>query len=445
MLDAPILPDGWDMALHLTEDAVQALIRADWDKASGGAMARAITWTAPGTDDGQVAVIDLETDLGLPVVQLDVASQSAALAFDLSNGVVRVGMADPKALATVPSVRALEAEGAVAWEHSIDITPQSGLRLVGHVPLGVRRSDEDLANGFVIALETASATLALTGDGSEDITGLFGSDEVAPWAVDQGLGAQIVSIADTDGSYVGGVSLAKLATRVVAGRTGVPLLQVLGATNPDAGDADIAVPAPQSEDYDYSLTVSSKAAMSMIANSYNVGTGEVKLDTEQPQEGLPHWFVQVREPMVFEGAFGIEGGETLHTDHSELFMRFGGSVDQGVKLSTYIDPNSTVELELELAAHFPLSITGSGATQMVGLCNGAQSVEGTGFYEQLVVPQLTSFLTGDIRTDMTQVQLRPLSQFALKELQLAGHRLDFALAALPGELVVMGKLEALAE
>jgi hypothetical protein len=178
----------------------------------------------------------------------------------------------------------------------------------------------------------------------------------------------------------------------------------------------------------------------MIANGYNLGTGIIKLASVPPQDGQVHWFVEVHEPMVFEGTFGNQNGDVYLTDSAKLFMRFGGSPDQDLKLFTYIDPSSTVQLQLELAAHYPTQISGTGTGQVVGLQEGAQSVTGHGFYEAIVQPQLATFLNGDIRSDMSKVRMTPLSDLALRDLSLSGHGLQFEIAALPAELVVAGSL-----
>jgi hypothetical protein len=159
-----------------------------------------------------------------------------------------------------------------------------------------------------------------------------------------------------------------------------------------------------------------------------------------PSDGQLHWFAQIHEPMVFQGSFGNQNGEIYVTDHSSLYMRFGGSTDQGLKLFTHIDPSSTIRLQLSLAAHYPIGISGTGANQVVGLQDGDQSVAANGFYEAIVQPQLEKFLTMDIKSDMSKVRMTAISEFLLRDLTLSGHGLQFEVAALPGELLVAGRL-----
>jgi hypothetical protein len=439
MCDAPVMRDGWDVALHLSQAAVQTLVLANWTGPVGTGTARTVNWIAPAQEDGSSVVIDLQTELTAPRIGLDPGTQSARIAFDIDSGIIRIGKAASDQISLQGDVRKLAPDSTVAWERSVDITPEAPVYLSGQVPLSVQSTEQ--AGGFAVSLDFGLTELSLTGGQDSDLTSAFGPQELLPWLAAQGLTDQIATVAQSDPLVIHTLSPAKVTARIVTDAGGTAVLQLLTASNPQAGEYDLAISAPPNDAYDFSLVVSSQAAVTMIANSYNAGSGDIKLNIEAPQDGLPHAFAQVREPMVFEGAFGIDGGETFHTDHSELYMRFGGSADEGVKLFTFIDPNSTVALQLDLAAHYPLGISGAGADQLVGLRPGAQSVKGDGFYEQLVVPQLTYFLTGEIQTEMTAVAFAPLSQLTLADLQLSGHDLAFQMAAFPGELVVMGQLD----
>ena len=257
----------------------------------------------------------------------------------------------------------------------------------------------------------------------------------------QKLSGQIANLALPDGAGATVLTPAKVAARVATSQGGQPVLQILTGTSPSATAPVASAPVPHPDSHDFSLIVSSKAIMTMIANGYNLGTGIIKLASVPPQDGQLHWFAQVHEPMVFKGTFSNPNGEIYATDHSKLYMRFGGSTDQGLKLFTYIDPSSTVQLQLELAAHYPTRISGTGSDQVVGLQEGAQSVTGNGFYEAIVQPQLATFLNGDIKSDMSKVRMTALSDLVLRDLTLSGHRLQFEVAALPAELLVAGSFD----
>jgi len=134
-------------------------------------------------------------------------------------------------------------------------------------------------------------------------------------------------------------------------------------------------------------------------------------------------------------------GDVYVTDHASLYMCFGGSTDQGLKLFTYVDPSSTIQLQLDLAANYPVGFTGAGEEKFAALQPGAQSVGAYGFYEAIVQPQLEKFLGEDIQSDMTKVQLTAASELLLRDLMLNGQVPGMEFAALPGDLLISGMLE----
>lgn len=434
MQAAPSVPQGWDVALHLSEAAVQALVHHNWDR-----TARAINWVAPGVVDGQHEVVDLQADLPPPTVTLDSGAQEARLAFAVENGTLRVGQAPAHVVRAALSPADVTASAAMVWHKTIPISPSAPVTVQGQAPVGSQATEDGA--GFVIGLNLTRATLDLGAAEDGGISSRAASQDVESWLQAENLCGVIAHLRPSAG---GGTDQtlrpAQVSARVVAAVGGAPVLQLLTAAAAQPAAEPEASPAPHSQDHDFTLAVGSQATAGMIANGYNAGIGEVKLDLLPPGERRAHWALQVREPMIFEGTFGIEGGDTLATDHAALRMRFGGSADRGLALFTYIEPGATVQLQLQLDAHYPLAIAGSGTAQAVALSEGGQSVTAHGFYETIVQPQLESFLTGDIRTDMTRVKMTALSDLVLRDLTLAGHQLQFEIAALPGELLVAGSL-----
>jgi len=429
-----LVPEGWDVALHLSQAAVQSLVHHAWD---GTGATRALSWVAPAEVDGHHDVVDLQTELQPPKVGLDPAGQAATLAFAIDTGTLKLGKAPAELVARAPDATTVAQDGGVVWSDTSTITRTNPLALDGKAPLGATAAS---AGGFTIGLDLSRAAISLTGPDAGGVTSQSVEPALRSWLTAEHLTGRIATLTPSTGPALHALTVARLATRVVTSAGGKPVLQILmaaqGAATAPAGTVSLAL----ADQHDFNLMVSSKAAMAMIAAGYNQGTGEIKLDTLPPQDGQPHWVVQVREPMVFEGSFGIEGGETYATDHAQFHMRFGGSTDKGLTLFTHTDPSSTARLEMDLASQHPLAIQGSGTAQMVGLTAGTQSVTGEGFYEDLVKPQLDYFLSGDIRSDMAQVRLTALSTLAFHDLALSGHRLAFETAALPGELTIAGSL-----
>lgn len=431
----PSVPEGWDVVLNLSQPAMQSLVQNNWRAVSPPDQTHSLRWLAAAAVDGQHQVVEVTTQLPPPTVGLSVDGQSVQIDFAIDSGTQRAGQAPADLVARLPDHHSVLASGGVSWMEPVAITQQSPLQLAGSIPVAVERAAD--GRSFAIGLNLAAGHLALSGAGiADEAVGQSPSQ----WLAAHRFDGRIANLTAPDGAGATVLTPAKVTARVATSHQGQPVLQILTGASAGATVPPASAPAPHPGDYDFSLLVSSKAAMAMIANGYNLGTGIIKLASVPPQDGQVHWFVEVHEPMVFEGTFGNQNGDVYLTDSAKLFMRFGGSPDQDLKLFTYIDPSSTVQLQLELAAHYPTQISGTGTGQVVGLQEGAQSVTGHGFYEAIVQPQLATFLNGDIRSDMSKVRMTPLSDLALRDLSLSGHGLQFEIAALPAELVVAGSL-----
>ncbi|HVQ08896.1 MAG TPA: hypothetical protein VMS43_10735 [Allosphingosinicella sp.] len=436
MQDRPAVPDGWDMVLNLSQSAVQSLVRSNWDGASPTDEGRSLLWVAPAQVDGQHDVIEVRTELPLPAVSLSLADQAVHLAFPIENGTLQLGKAPAKLASRLRDAGSVKESDEVSWSDPVAITDRNPLQLAGTIPVAVEAADD--GRSFSIGLRLAGATLTLSGHDEGGLSSKAVNRDPAGWLAASKLSDRIATLALQDDGGANVLTPAVVAARVVASLDGQPVLQILTGASPGATAPASSAPVPHPEIYDFSLMVSSKATMTMIANGYNQGTGDIKLVSVPPEDGQIHWFAQIHEPMVFEGSFGRQDGETYVTDHSKLYMRFGGSTDQGLKLFTYIDPSSTIQLQLDLSAHYPVGFSGAGTDQVVGLRDGAQAVTANGFYEAIVQPQLEKFLTGDIKSDMSQVRLIEISNLVLRDLTLSGHELEFEFAELPGELLVAG-------
>ncbi|WP_413207810.1 hypothetical protein [Rhodospirillum sp. A1_3_36] len=440
MSETPAVPEGWDLALNLSQNAVQSLLLSNWEGGTGKAKERGLTWLAPTQVDGQHDILEVRTDLSSPTVALDDSASVVTLTYGIDTGVLRIGKVSAERAAHMPDAQMLLQTNDVSWSNPVDITSQNPLRLAGAMPLVVRPTPD--GQRFAIALDISANGLTLTSADEGGLSSHTVAQPLTQWLSAQNLTGQIASFARANKSAtVSRIAPDAVSTRMGRSVAGDPVLQILAGLTPDAPVEGAGRAIPHPDGYDFSVLVSSKSTMAMIVSGYNQGTGEIKLVSMAPSSGDAHWFAQIHEPMIFEGTFGTEDGQIFVTDRSEQYLRFGGSPDQGLRLFTFTDPASSVHLHLEIAAHYPTAISGTGADQRVGLSEGGQSINGEGFYENIVKPQLENFLTGQIRSDMTRVQMTAISDFLLRDMVLTGHRPRFEISALPAELVIAGHLE----
>lgn len=441
MRATPSVPNGWDAMLTLSQSAVTSLVLSDWQGMAPADDTRSLLWVKPGDVNGLHEVVEVKTDLPRPAVGLNLADQTVDLGFTIDNGVMQFGKAPSALLSRLRDRRSSDAAELVSWSAPIAITAANPVQLAATVPVGVQTASDGQSLSIGLTLADAMLTLSSGGEGARSTDA--GGNDLAAWLASHKISHQIGNLTLRSAAEASVLTPAAVTVRIAASHDGQPLLQILTGTSPAASLAAPLTtndPVPHPEGQDFSLTVGSGATMAMVVNGYNLGSGVVKLLSLPPSGDQPHWFAQVHEPMVFEGTFGNQDGEIYVTDRAQFYMRFGGSTQDGLKLFTYTDPASTIHLDLDLAAHYPVGISGTGADQMVGLNEGAQSVTAKGFYEAIVQPQLETFLTGDIRSDMSRVRMTAVSEFLLRDLALSGHGLQFDIAALPGELLVAGSL-----
>ncbi|MBB4952324.1 hypothetical protein H4S14_000366 [Agrobacterium vitis] len=439
MREAPAVAEAWDVALNLSEAAMQALVSSRWNaKPTLTKEERALVWLAPAQVGGQHDILKIVTDLALPSTTLDTSAQTVKLGFTIDSGQMQTGKVPTETVARANGNPLLIRSEEVEWSKPVEISDNNPLYLNGQWPIEIHQADDNLT--FSIELNLTAGKMALTSPISGGIDSQVAEQAVQSWLSNQHLSGQLMTFSRKPGAAATTLTATKIKARLANALDGQPVLQIVLGSAPETSDTIENSPVYHPAGYDFSAQVSSRATMSIIASAYNQGTGKIKLVSAPPNDGQLHWFTQVHQPMVFSGTFSNPNGTVYLTDQSNLFMCFGGSADQGLRLFTHIDPSSTVHLQLDLAAHYPTIISGTGADQCVCLSEGAQSVTGDGFYENIVRPQLEKFLTGDIKSDMTRVRLSAVSDLLLRELSVSGHALTFEVSALPAELLIAGNL-----
>lgn len=435
---APAVPGGWDAALTLSRPAVEALILSDWNTSRDVQADHSLFWIAPADVEGRYEVVEVQTELPTPAIGLNVDSQTMRLGFKIESGSLQFANLSADEVAHVREAGGLGAARGAIPSVVTPITPQNPLRLEGTAGFEVSTA-EDRAS-ISIGLNLATATLTLSGSGNEAFSSQASAQTLAHWLAAHKQAFRIASLTTGSEAEAGSLSVATVAVRIVTSTAGEEVLQILTSSLPGVVTSSSLSGVIHPDGQDFSLLVSSQAAVTVLANAYNLGRGAIKLAAVPPEDDRVHWSALVHEPMVFEGIFGNQDGEVYVKDHARLYMGFGGSDGGELKLFTFTDPASTIQLQLKLAADFPLGIDGLGADQTIDVDQGSQSVTATGFYEAIVQPQLERFLTEDIKTDMTQVRMTAISDFLLRDLVLSGHRPVLTLVALPGELLVAGSL-----
>jgi hypothetical protein len=332
----------------------------------------------------------------------------------------------------------------VSWSNALKVDQLQEAHVEGTVPLAIVQGVVS-AEAHSVVLDFAAGSCKLAGLADDNADSNEQSDQLRRWLTSHTHRFVIASFDFGAHKNLASLQPTTLKLNVTKSNAGNGILQVLIAAQrnqPSAPAVDVTEPIPTASGSEYSLLINSKILIEdVVVDGFNRGSGLVKLVAVAPDPEHKAWRAQTRNPMQFKGriAFGGVFPEIEH--HAQLDMTWHGSAKDGLALSPYISPGGNIDLQMTLAASYPIKISGSGQDQQIQFTAGPISLTATGVAENAVKPQLERFLHGDILNDMTAVSLSPLSDFVLKNLKVPGHFLRMSDVHVTGDLLIVGTLE----
>jgi hypothetical protein len=234
-----------------------------------------------------------------------------------------------------------------------------------------------------------------------------------------------------------------LQFRVLLTPSGARVLQLLvggPGEAPSNAVIDVTEPVPAADGCDYSLLVDSAVVIQDVVTGFNAQTGLVKLVAVTPDPATGPGaaaYAQTRNPMEFQGRISCGKAITPIQSSAAMGMNFKGSPNDGLVVSGYALPGGTISLQLAVAGSFPLQLSSDGELK---LSAASTSVTAKGVAENMVKPQLQSFLTDDISPNISNVSLPGAPDLLLRRLSLPGLQPKIEHAQIPADLVLAGTL-----
>lgn len=439
---------GWDAALSLSETAINTFIQHQWTALTkDGKLAGAVTWCS-GIQNVQnqhhASVTQVEFSLAAPQIELQGGQAHVIVRQALHSVRVKTGTAKVNSALNPADCRFAANDPNVSWSPAINAATSNASSVQATLPVSVVQGLVS-ADTHSVVLEFAAASFAAQGLTGTSIDHAAFADQLPHWFASSNFRPIIASVDFGNHANLAALQPTSFKLNVPQSAGGNSSLQLLIATQgnqPAATSINVTEPVPVDAGSAYSLMISSKVLIqNVLVDGYNRGTGLVKLVSVAPDTADGAWYAQTRNPMQYQGKVSFGGTFPDIERSASLGMNFRGSVADGPSISTYIAPGANINLQLGVSANYPLKLSGEGGDQQIQLSAGPIAVSATGLAENVVKPQLESFLNNDIKNDMAAVSLAPVSNFALKNLQFPGHIPKMTHVQLPGDLLIVGTFE----
>jgi hypothetical protein len=439
---------GWDATLSLSESAINTFIQHQWAALTkDGKLTGAVTWCT-GIQDVQnqphASVTQVNFSLAAPRIELQSGQTNVIVRQALHGVQIKTGTAKVNSALNPADCRFPANDPNVSWCSPVNAVTSNDSIVQATLPVSIVKGLVS-ANTHSVVLEFAAASFAAQGLTGTSIDHAAFADQLPHWFASSNFRPIIASVDFSDHANLAALQPTSFKLNVPQSAGGNSSLQLLIATQgnqPAATSIDVTEPVPVDTGSDYSLLISSKVLIpNVLVDGYNRGKGLVKLVSIAPDTADGAWYAQTRNPMQYQGTVSFGGAFPDIERSASLGMNFLGSVADGPSISTYIAPGANIELQLRVSANYPLKLSGEGVDQQIQLSAGPATVSATSLAENVVKPQLESFLNNDIKNDMTAVSLTPVSNFALKNLQFPGHIPKMTHVQMPGDLLIVGTFE----
>jgi hypothetical protein len=434
MHGAGALTQGWNVILSVREQALARAAQSHWaaQVAPPGAQPLSVQWHA---EDG--AAHQVQLDLAPPAVRIGDRPNALSVSLPVrsaSRAQGRVANGAAAAAAGTP----LASDAAVSWGAQQSLP--AGATIEGSAPLRVIPTAPDTVS---VVLDMGAGSFRMAGSAPQDLAQEhFGNGLAASFAAQQPH-LPVLSVKLPAAGALAGLrtDTTRMATLPSSGN-GDGVLQTFFAKSPAPSDAPaLGLSAPIPADADYSMIVDSQTFVTELVSAFNGtgSTGQPRLAAADPDGTTGIWYATIASPMQYQGTISYRNdGVADITNQATMGLNFKGSPSGELVLSTYITQDSNIQMGLTLAAQYSVETS----AQQIRMQSGASSVAAVGMVENVVKARLQQFLGVDIAGDMNTVDLQAPAQLLLQGLQVPGHQVRLGQAKLPGDLVVVGTLEA---
>lgn len=443
--------NGWDAVVNLLESSVNSFFQQQWNQRTGnsGQLSISAVWcdgvqTLHGITFTNVYQFDVV--LGPPLFQFQGGNNAVTVTQKIISGDLKTGTKTVNSGFNPQNCGCKPNDPGVEWGQTQSINTASNPTLSGTVAL--QQVQGLVANSSSVILDFASGAFVLNNMTVSGVANTTIVDQLKDWFATNEIKYILASLNQQDFSSQPALTPTSFQFHVATTNAGNTIVQLLITTNgnqPSSSTINVDEPIPTADGLTCSVMISSRIVFqSVLSAGFNRSSAPFQLIPMPPQNPSNSWYATISPQMHFSGqfSFGSCCDRTTVTYSIYLGGNYTGSQNSGFLLSQHVTTQGNASVNITVSASYPVTLSGSGANQVIKIVPGTPSVSVSGSVEGEISSQLQSILNNDLRNSMAGVQFGPVTAFALENLIFPGNLMSMSQVQVPSDLLIVGTFSA---
>jgi hypothetical protein len=442
---------GWDAVMNLLESSVNEFLQAQFNQQTNGSgqMTVQTIWAEdvqPIGNEYFTNVYEFSFVLGAPLFQFQNGQAQISVTQAIQSGSYRSGTLivpsnfDP-ATANIPYD-----DPSVDWSGpATPVTSAANATISGNVNVqqvqGIVNTSPTV---FSLVLDFAQGAFTLNNLTVSGVSNSDFSNQLQDWFAANKIQYLLSSVDTANYSNLPSFQPTSFQFNVITTNGGNTIVQMLITTDGSPpGDTAILVdePVPTDDGYTCSLMISSRILYNdVLIPSFSTPGAAFSLVPIYPSSPGQIWQAAINPEFNFSGSFSFGSccDETTVTYNIYLGGTYSGSATQGFVLNQSVQTTGNAPVQITVFASYPVTLSGSGASQVLTIVPGQPQVTVTGSEESELTGDLQNILNGDFQNGMAGISFTPVTNFALQNVLFPGNLIQMSQAQVPGDLLIVG-------
>lgn len=441
---------GWDAVMNFLESSVNQFLQSQWNQQTGGTNSMNVSaiWCGPPTPISRDAYITTVTEfkiaLGAPLFQFASGSSQITVTQNILSGTLRQGTKSvPSNFDPSTQCNCVWDDPSVMWGDPVTIETSANPTFSGTVDLQqVQGLVSSTASSLILDFSTGAFTLGnmtISGVNDNDIV-----DQIKDWFNANNIKYILASVDMANLTGQTGLTPTQFQFNVVntnAGNTVVQLFITTDGSPQPSLTVNVNEPVPTADGLTCSLMISSRIVFNdVLIAGFSTPNAQFTLVPVVPGSLGQIWGAAIQPEMNFSGSFTFGNCCDSTTDTYNIWLggTYGGSATDGFVLTQNVTTGGNAPVTINVWGANPVSLSGSGNSQLITITPQTPSVNVTGSVEDEITSTLTSILTNDFQGGMAGISFSAVTFFALKNLLFPGNLIQMSQVQAPGDLLIVG-------
>jgi len=441
--------NGWDAVLNVLESAINTFFQTQFAELTSGTGQMVISqvFCGPALDSphGRYCVVtQYSFTLGAPDFVFTGGSNTVDVTQAIVAGTTRSGTM-PVGPDFVPA-----SCGCVANDPKVTWGPLENVDLSAHPSISAQVQLTSVVGlidptTHTLVLDFANGAFTLNNLTLHGVSPGQMADQLLSWFVTHGVRYELASLDYSEGSSITSLTPTSFQFHVFQTNSGNIIVQILITTDgtPSQGVPIILEPIPTADGYTCTLMINSRIVFSDILCAGFNSAGKSFQLYPQAQSGTQGYCAFISPEMHFSGSFSYGSCCDRTTVTYSLYLggTYTGTATNGFYLYQSITPSGNVGNTITVSANNPVSLSGAGEGQAIGITPQPPSINVTGGASDTINSQLQSILTGDFQAAMAGISFTPVSYFALRSVLFPASLIAMGVVQVPTDLLIVGTFQ----